>query len=70
MKVFTASWCQPCKAYKKMLDSNNIKYKAIDIDEDPETPRTLGIRGVPTTIFDDGTIKVGALTLNQVKEYV
>lgn len=68
MIVYSATWCGPCKAYKQMLKANNIEFKTVDIDSDPEASRKANVRGVPTTVFPDGTVKVGALTLAQVKE--
>lgn len=60
----------PCKNYKKMLEENKIEYESIDIEEEPELSFKKGIKGIPTTEFKDGTIKVGSLTLKQVLDLI
>lgn len=67
LEVYSAEWCQPCKQLKKLLDTNNIEYKVIDIDKDPETSRIRGIRGIPTLIEPtSGERLVGSVTKEQV----
>lgn len=70
MLLYSASWCQPCKQLKKMLDENNIEYTTIDIDADPEVARAAGVRGIPTLVNAAGERRVGAITLAQVKELI
>lgn len=52
---FTASWCQPCKALAKNLESieTNMPIEVVDIDDDIETATLFGIRSVPTLIMFD-----------------
>jgi thioredoxin 1 len=53
--VFTASWCNPCKALKQSLASQGISTNItfVDIDDEPELTQQYGIRSVPTTIVLD-----------------
>jgi thioredoxin 1 len=57
---FTATWCGPCKAIAPFIDqlaaeyNGRVKVAKLDIDENPETPSRLGIRGVPTLIVFKG----------------
>jgi thioredoxin 1 len=59
---FTATWCGPCKAIAPIIDDlagaysgRGLKVAKLDIDQSPETPARLGIRGVPTLIvFKNG----------------
>lgn len=58
---FTATWCGPCKAVAPLVDqiatefNGRLKVAKIDIDNSPETPAQLGIRGVPTlVVFKNG----------------
>jgi thioredoxin 1 len=57
---FTATWCGPCKTIAPFIDqlaaeySGRVKIAKLDIDENPETPSRLGIRGVPTLIVFKG----------------
>lgn len=53
IKVFTASWCNPCKALKQTLNTqgltSNIEF--LDVDDSPELVKQYQIRGVPTTLM-------------------
>ena len=71
LEVYSADWCNPCQTLKKLLDKENIKYKAINIDEEPELANHNGIRGIPTLINSETNQRlVGAVTLEQVKSIV
>lgn len=48
-----------------MLKNNNIEYKEVDIDLNPDQARELGIRGIPTLVFNDKRL-VGNVTKDQV----
>lgn len=73
---FTATWCQPCKMMKPMIDQiiserNDIEYEMIDIDEQPEVAKEQGIMGVPTfIIINDNEERriVGAMTKQKFLE--
>lgn len=57
---FTATWCGPCKALSPIIDNLARKFEGrlrvvkLDIDDSPNTPSRLGIRGVPTVILFKG----------------
>lgn len=58
---FSATWCAPCKAVAPVFDQfanenqGKVKVCKVDIDDSPNLPAQLGIRGVPTFIaFKDG----------------
>ena len=57
---FTASWCQPCKALAKNLETANldIPIEVVDIDVHPEVAIDYGVRGVPTLVMLDENIEV------------
>ncbi len=60
---FTASWCQPCKALAKNLESmnTNVPIEVIDIDENSDLAMDYGIRSVPTLIMVEENIEVKRL---------
>lgn len=59
----SASWCQPCKTLKPIMDEimseerfNDVNYKKIDIENDEEAEEVVEafkIRNVPTVLFLD-----------------
>lgn len=57
---FTATWCGPCKSIAPFIDQlaeeyqGRLKVAKLDIDDSPNTPANLGIRGVPTLIVFKG----------------
>jgi glutaredoxin len=57
--LFGAIWCGPCKQQKTILDTNQIPYEYVDIDEPchKERVRAANIRTVPTMhIIKDGSL--------------
>ncbi len=77
---FWATWCVPCKMIAPALEEVGAEFRdqlvvaKVDIDENPLTPNTYAVRGVPTMIlFKDGkpaATKVGAMPKSQLKEWV
>ncbi|MEI7556931.1 thioredoxin [Candidatus Chlorohelix sp.] len=58
---FWAEWCGPCKMIAPTLEqiasenSDRLKIVKLNVDENPQTARNLGIMGIPTLIlFKDG----------------
>lgn len=56
---FYADWCGPCKMLMPRLESfenefNNVEFIKVNVDENMEYAKELGIRGVPTVIIFDG----------------
>lgn len=53
---FWAPWCGPCKAMAPFLDEVSKTYAGqvdlwkVNVDENPEIAKALGIMGIPTTI--------------------
>jgi thioredoxin 1 len=72
MKVirFTASWCQPCKIMKTMLDEikPTVPFEVVDIDVNPEVAADYGIRSIPTLIMLDEKSEVKRLSGIKTKE--
>ena len=77
---FWAPWCGPCKMLTPVIDQlseemqGKVKIVKMNIDENPESPSTLGVRSIPTLmIFKDGkqvSSKVGAHPKNKLEEWI
>jgi len=76
---FWAEWCGPCKMIAPALDEisgemDGVTVAKLNIDDNPKTPSTYGVRGIPTLmLFKDGKVaatKIGALPKNQLKAWI
>ena len=77
---FWAEWCGPCRMIAPALDEIGRDYKGrvtvakVDIDSNPETPTTFGVRSIPTMIlFKAGkpvAQQMGALPKSQLKVWL
>jgi thioredoxin 1 len=76
---FWAPWCGPCKQLAPVLDElatelSSLSIYKMNIDENPETPSRLGVRGIPTLIlFKDGkqvATKVGSLPKAALNDWI
>ena len=77
---YWAEWCGPCKMIAPILEevvgdyAGKLKIAKLNIDENPNTPPTFGIRGIPTLIlFKDGDVeatKVGAMSKSQLTAFI
>ena len=55
---FTATWCGPCAAVRRVVDQvcgqlPNVAHVEIDIDANPEAARRLSVLSLPTTLIFD-----------------
>ena len=77
---FWAEWCGPCKAIGPSLEelseemADKLKIVKINVDENPSTSQTYGIRSIPALmIFKDGqkiAEKMGALPKSALELWV
>jgi thioredoxin 1 len=58
---FWAAWCGPCRMVEPAVEAiaqeydGKLRVARMDVDANPQTPRGLGIMGIPTLIlFKDG----------------
>ena len=67
---FWAEWCGPCRMIGPALEelageyAGRVKIVKVNVDENPDSPAQLGVRGIPALfLFKDGQVvsnKVGA----------
>ena len=77
---FWAEWCGPCKMIAPVLDDldnemgDAVEIRKLNIDENPNTPMTYGIRSIPTLLLiKDGEVKgtkVGAVSKGDLKSWI
>ena len=59
---FWATWCGPCKMQSPVIDQlseemDDVKFTKMDVDQNQETARNLGIMAIPTLLIKkDGKI--------------
>lgn len=77
---FWASWCGPCRMMAPVFEevaneySDKVVFCKINVDENPESPKKYGVRGIPTLIlFKDGNVLntiVGAVPKGQIEDLI
>jgi mycoredoxin len=56
LTVYTAAWCRDCREARRFLNTHNIPYNEIDIENNPEAVELLlanvGKRAIPHFVID------------------
>lgn len=71
---FGAEWCGPCKMIGPIVEEVAQEYKGrlrvveVNVDENPATPQSLGIMGIPTLILFKGGAEVSRIVGYRAKE--
>ena len=60
---FWAEWCGPCKMIGPALEEISVEYAGkikvvkVNVDENPNSPAQMGVRGIPALfVFKDGQV--------------
>lgn len=74
IKHFTATWCGPCKQLSPIMkelvnESEGIGYQIIDVDQNPDAASRLGVRSLPTIIFEKNGTEVQRVIGLKPKSY-
>ena len=74
IKHFTATWCGPCKQLSPIMkelvnESEGIGYQIIDVDQNPDAASRLGVRSLPTVIFEKNGTEVQRVIGLKPKSY-
>jgi glutaredoxin-like protein len=63
IRMYSTSWCGDCRRSKRFLESHQVPFEEINIEEDPQAAQIVlalnhGRRSVPTIVFPDGSVLV------------
>jgi thioredoxin 1 len=77
---FWAEWCGPCRVLIPVIEelskvyAGKVKILKMNIDENPNTPSSLGVRSIPTMmLFNNGkqiATKIGVLPQSTIEQWI
>jgi len=77
---FWAEWCGPCKMIGPALEelseeyAGKVKIAKVNVDDNPNSPMQLGVRGIPALfMFKDGEVvsnKTGAAPKSVLEDWI
>lgn len=70
---FTASWCAPCRAVKRLLAKEPAlaeRIEIVDVDENEKRANEHRVKAIPTFIRPDGERHLGAMTKKELRAFL
>ena len=69
---FSSTWCNPCKAYRPLVESmqNEMPITFIEVDASPQTSDQYNIRSVPTIVVIQNGMEIGRAVGARTKEEI
>jgi len=69
--IFSAEWCTACKNLKKVISNNDLDtlFVYLDVEKD-ELPTHIELSSLPTLVFPDNFVFIGAPSLIKLKELI
>lgn len=61
--IFSAEWCSYCDKLKSLLDNQEVSYKVIDVDDNEEEFKKLGVKTIPQ-------VKVGGTLIGGYSDFI
>lgn len=66
--LYSAEWCPNCGPMKMWLETQEVQFDVIDIDNPPEDIETpLELRALPSLCLDGKVVAVGDMIRNHVE---
>lgn len=59
IKLYGAAWCKPCSNAKQLLTAKNVEFEFIDVDENAQLVKDMGIKTIPVLVKDNGDMLRG-----------
>jgi mycoredoxin len=71
LTIYSTTWCGYCKRLMRQLDTADVLYKVINIEEDPASADIVekingGNQTVPTVLFSDGSAATNPSALSVI----
>lgn len=76
LKIYSASWCQPCQMLKKTIQNSDLGVSILNVDIDTwkEEAKLDNVRSVPTIILQEDGVELkrttGYKNLDQLTAFI
>lgn len=70
LKLFTATWCEPCKNLKGRIVDEGLEWKVdiLDIDDFASEAAEIGVRSLPTLVVEGQVVTGVENILTKIRE--